>query len=51
MGTIIEYPIFYDKLTAKENLDLHCEYMGYYDKMQLTMLLHLVKLQGVDNKK
>ncbi|MFJ1133540.1 ATP-binding cassette domain-containing protein, partial [Bacillus thuringiensis] len=22
MGTIIEYPIFYDKLTAKENLDL-----------------------------
>ena len=38
MGTIIEYPIFYDKLTAKENLELHCEYMGYYDKMKLTML-------------
>ena len=38
MGTIIEYPIFYDKLTAKENLELHCEYMGYYDKTQLTML-------------
>ncbi|OSX90240.1 hypothetical protein COM83_23870 [Bacillus cereus] len=31
MGTIIEYPIFYDKLIAKENLYLHCEYMGYYD--------------------
>ncbi len=32
MGSIIEYPIFYDKLTARENLDLHCEYMGYHDK-------------------
>ncbi|MGQ0438478.1 ATP-binding cassette domain-containing protein, partial [Bacillus sp. B-TM1] len=51
MGTIIEYPIFYDKLTAKENLELHCEYMGYYDKNEIDHALHLVKLQGIDNKK
>ncbi len=51
MGTIIEYPIFYDKLTAKENLELHCEYMGYYDKNAIDHALHLVKLQGIDNKK
>ena len=50
MGTIIEYPIFYDKLTAKENLELHCEYMGYYDKNEIDHALHLVKLQGIDNK-
>lgn len=29
IGSIIEYPVFYDKLTGRENLELHCEYMGY----------------------
>ncbi|KOS68775.1 bacitracin ABC transporter ATP-binding protein [Lysinibacillus contaminans] len=51
MGTIIEYPIFYEKLTAKENLELHCEYMGYYDKKGIDRALDLVKLHNVDNKK
>ncbi|MEG0450408.1 MAG: ABC transporter ATP-binding protein [Lysinibacillus sp.] len=51
MGTIIEYPIFYEKLTAKENLELHCEYMGYYDKSGIDRALDLVKLHNVDNKK
>ncbi|MBK3493937.1 ABC transporter ATP-binding protein [Viridibacillus sp. YIM B01967] len=51
MGTIIEYPIFYDKLTARENLYLHCEYMGYYDKKSIDHALDLVKLHNVDDKK
>ncbi|WP_459499206.1 ABC transporter ATP-binding protein [Bacillus sp. C1] len=51
MGTIIEYPIFYDKLTAKENLYLHCEYMGYYDKKGIQHALDLVKLYNVEDKK
>lgn len=51
MGTIIEYPIFYEKLTAKENLELHCEYMGYYDKAGIDHALDLVKLHNVENKK
>ena len=51
MGTIIEYPIFYDKLTAKENLYLHCEYMGYYDKKEIEHALDLVNLHNVENKK
>ncbi|MGM7634319.1 ABC transporter ATP-binding protein [Bacillus sp. Hm123] len=51
MGTIIEYPIFYDKLTAKENLYLHCEYMGYYDKTAIDHALNLVHLHNVDDKK
>ncbi|MDQ0090754.1 ABC-2 type transport system ATP-binding protein [Paenibacillus anaericanus] len=50
MGTIIEYPIFYDKLTARENLELHCEYMGYYNKMAIDDALELVKLQNITNK-
>ena len=32
IGSIIENPYFYEKLTARENLDLHCEYMGYHNK-------------------
>jgi ABC-2 type transport system ATP-binding protein len=51
MGTIIEYPIFYEKLTAQENLELHCEYMGYYDKNEIGHVLDLVKLTNVDDKK
>ncbi|MBU5438085.1 ABC transporter ATP-binding protein [Tissierella sp. MSJ-40] len=50
MGTIIEYPVFYDKLTARENLELHCEYMGYYDKKAIDNALKLVDLKGIDNK-
>lgn len=50
IGSIIEYPVFYDKLTGKENLELHCEYMGYYDKSAIDKALDLVNLKGIDNK-
>ena len=30
MGSIIEFPSFYDHMSGKDNLQLHCEYMGYY---------------------
>ncbi len=51
MGTIIEYPIFYEKLTARETLELHCEYMGYYDKNEISHVLDLVKLINTDSKR
>lgn len=51
MGTIIEQPIFYDKLTARENLELHCEYMGYHNKKAINDALQLVNLKGIDNKR
>lgn len=50
MGSIIEYPIFYEKLTARKNLELHCEYMGYYDKKTISETLKLVNLVNADNK-
>lgn len=50
MGTIIEYPIFYDKLTARENLDMHCEYMGYHNKNVIEEALDLVKLSNTIGK-
>ena len=50
MGSIIEYPVFYDKLTALENLELHCEYMGHTDKRAIHEALELVNLQYIDRK-
>ena len=31
IGSIIEFPTFYEHLSGKVNLQLHCEYMGYYN--------------------
>ncbi|GFZ30336.1 bacitracin ABC transporter ATP-binding protein [Clostridium zeae] len=50
IGSIIEYPILYDKLTARENLELHCEYMGYHDKKVIDEALELVNLRNVEYK-
>lgn len=50
MGTIIEYPVFYDKLSARENLELHCDYMGYHNKQAIDEALELVKLTNTGSK-
>ncbi|MGL4874853.1 MAG: ABC transporter ATP-binding protein [Clostridium sp.] len=50
IGGIIEYPVFYDKLTARENLELHCDYMGYDKKDEIDKALRLVKLSGNNSK-
>lgn len=47
MGSIIENPVFYDKLNAFENLELHCGYMGYYNPNAIREALELVKLSGI----
>ncbi|MGL5067805.1 MAG: ABC transporter ATP-binding protein [Sarcina sp.] len=46
IGAIIEYPAFYEKLTARENLEIHCEYMGYYNTEEIEKVLKLVKLSS-----
>ena len=30
MSSIIEFPCFYEHMSGRENLKLHCEYMGYH---------------------
>lgn len=50
IGSIIEYPVFYENLTAKENLELHCEYMGFYNKKAISDVMELVKLTAVNGK-
>src|SRR5690606_6225213 len=49
--SLIEYPTFYEHLTAMENLQLHCEYLGYYDDQGIKHALDLVQLKGIENKK
>ena len=51
IGSIIEYPEFYERLTAKENLELHCEYIGVYEKGATEKALEIVGLNGVEHKK
>ena len=51
VGSIIEYPIFFEQLTAMENLLIHCEYLGYYDRKAITDALDMVSLHGIEHKK
>ncbi|TGA98888.1 ABC transporter ATP-binding protein [Sporolactobacillus shoreae] len=50
IGSMIEYPIFYEKMTALENLELHCAYMGYHNKQAIRDALDKVSLENVENK-
>ncbi|MBC8062073.1 MAG: ABC transporter ATP-binding protein [Clostridiaceae bacterium] len=50
VGSIIEYPVFYNRLTGRDNLELHCEYMGYYDKTAIDKVLALVGLEDIEKK-
>lgn len=51
MGSIIEFPVFYENLTAEENLRLHCEYMGYYSPHCVEQALELLTLSDAKGKK
>ena len=44
MGSIIEFPTFYDPMTGYENLKLHCEYMGYYNHGSIENALDMLGL-------
>jgi len=50
VGSIIEYPVFYEKLTARENLHLHTQYIGYYDKDAIDNALTMVNLVDIEEK-
>lgn len=50
IGSIIEYPVFYEELTAGQNLELHCEYMGYHHKRAIIEALEMVNLTNIEDK-
>lgn len=50
VGSIIENPYFYEKMTARQNLELHCDYMGFSNKERIDEVLQMVDLQNVEGK-
>ena len=50
MGSIIEFPTFYDHMSGKDNLQLHCEYMGYYNKGSVEEALRMLGLSDAADK-
>jgi ABC-2 type transport system ATP-binding protein len=51
IGCLIEYPIFYEDLTAHENLQMHCAYIGYKDEHHIPKVLEMVGLHQIEKKK
>lgn len=49
-GSIIENPYFYENMTALQNLELHCEYMGFFNRERIDEVLQKVNLQNVEGK-
>lgn len=50
VGSIIENPYFYEKMTTRQNLELHCDYMGFPNKERIDEVLQMVDLQNVEGK-
>ncbi|WP_059050202.1 ABC transporter ATP-binding protein [Paenibacillus senegalimassiliensis] len=50
IGHLIETPVFYEKLTAEQNLELHTEYMGYYKEGAIRDALEMVQLAATYDK-
>ena len=50
MGSIIEFPTFYDHMTGYENLKLHSEYMGYYNHGSIENALDMLDLTKAAEK-
>lgn len=50
IGSIIEFPTFYNHMTGYENLKLHCEYMGYYKHGSIENALDLLELSAASQK-
>ena len=50
MGSIIEFPTVYEHMSGKDNLQLHCEYMGYYNKGSVEESLEMLNLAEAANK-
>lgn len=50
IGSIIENPYFYEKITGRQNLELHCEYMGFHNKGRVDEVLQTVGLHDIEGK-
>ena len=48
---LIEEPIFYEKLTVRENLKLQCSYFGFYNDERIDEVLEELDLTEFKDKK
>lgn len=46
IGSIIEFPTLYERMTGEENLRMHCEYMGYYHHGSVEKALEMLDLSA-----
>ncbi len=51
VGSVIEYPVFYDNLTAQENIEIHYKFMNYYSINNNSNYIELLGLNVSVNKK
>lgn len=51
IGSIIENPFFYEKLSGRKNLEIHAKYMGFDDKDVIDNVLDKVSLTQAAEKK
>ncbi len=50
IGSLIETPCFYEKITGRQNLELHCEYMGFHNRERIGEAMQLAGLNNIDGK-
>lgn len=50
MGSMIEFPVFYEHMTGYENLRIHCEYMGFYQHDSIEKTLDMLELTDAAGK-
>lgn len=50
IGSMIEFPVFYEHMTGYENLQMHCEYMGYYQHGSVAKALEMLDLNEAAKK-
>lgn len=50
MGIMIEFPDFYEHMSGTDNLQLHCEYMGYYTPGSVENALEMLGLSDAAKK-
>lgn len=50
IGSIIEFPTFYEHMTGRENLQLHCKYMGYSQSGSIEKALELLDMTAAADK-
>ncbi len=50
IGSIIEFPVFYEELNGESNLKLHCKYMGYDNMSEIGRVLELLQLTEAAKK-